>query len=94
MNCVSEKPFALYNGESKLSEHSTLKEVFASYRSGYTVKLQSDYTLTDAELYSGYGSFSEVNIDLAGYSVISGNSKNSFICVKATSTDKTPDSHR
>ncbi len=83
---VSENPIALYNGETLVGEYATWSSAFAAYKSGYTVKLQSDYTLTDAALYSGYGAFERVNIDLGGYTLTSANTKNSLIWAKATGT--------
>ena len=83
------KPLAVYNGETKVGEYSTLAEAFAAYTSGYTLKLQSDYTLTDSGIYSGMGSFAEINIDLNGYTVYSMNTTGAFLWLKSTTKSAT-----
>ena len=85
---TSQKPLAVYNGEAKVGEYATLTEAFGSFASGYTLRLQSDYALTDSDLYSGLAGFAEVNIDLSGYSVICENTKNSLIWIKAVNANK------
>ncbi|MBR2650242.1 MAG: Ig-like domain-containing protein [Clostridia bacterium] len=82
---ISDSPFAVYNGTALVGQYGTLKAAFAAYKTGYTVKLQSDYILTDSDLYDGMGAFAEVNIDLAGHTLTSANTKNSFIWAKAAS---------
>ena len=47
---VSDKAFAIYNGDTLVGEYTTFANAIAAYTSGYTLKLQSDYTLTDADL--------------------------------------------
>ncbi|MBP3309114.1 MAG: Ig-like domain-containing protein [Clostridia bacterium] len=81
---ASDKPFAVYNGESKVGEYATLAEAFGAYASGYTVRLQSNVTLTDT--YSGMGGFGEVNIDLNGYTVYMNNAEGALLWLKATDT--------
>lgn len=84
---TSDKPFAVYNGESKVGEYATLAEAFGAFSSGYTVRLQSDVTLTDT--YSGMGGFAKVNIDLNGYTVYMNNSQGALLWLKATNTAAT-----
>ena len=51
----SEKAFGLYDGETLVGEYDSWNKALSAYKSGYTLKLQSDYTLTDADLYSDFG---------------------------------------
>ena len=85
---VSDTPFAIYNGDTMVGEYSTWKSAFEAYQSGYTLKLQCDYTLTDADLYSGFEAFDSVVIDLNGYMIKSENTKNSLIWAKTTGANE------
>ena len=86
---TSDKPVALYNGETKVSEYATLKDAFAAFVSGYTVRLQSDYILDDNGVYSNIGGFAKVNIDLCGYTLYSENKTGALIYDKSTATAAT-----
>ncbi len=86
---VSNTPFAIYNGKTKIGEYSGWAQALAAYTSGYTIKLQRDYTLTDTDLSDKLGGFSAVNIDLGTYTITCENTKNSLIWAKATSTSDT-----
>ena len=86
---TSDKPVALYNGETKVSEYATLKDAFAAFVSGYTVKLQSDYILDDNGVFSNIGGFAKVNIDLCGYTIYSENKTGALIYDKSTATTAT-----
>jgi len=86
---VSNKPIALYNGATKVGEYATLKEAFAKFVSGYTLKLQANYTLDDTGVYSGIGGFAKVNIDLNGYTITSANKTGALIYDKSASTAAT-----
>ena len=86
---TSDKPVALYNNETKISEYATLKDAFAAFVSGYTVKLQADYTLDDSGVYSGIGGFAEVNIDLCGYTLSTANKTGALIYDKSASASAT-----
>ena len=86
---VSASPFALYNGDSKVGEYAGWKSVLAAYKSGYTVKLQSDYTFTDVDITNVIGNFATVNVDLGGYTITSANTKNSLIYAYASNTTNT-----
>ncbi len=76
---VSDSPIAVYNGDAKVGEYATLKDAFAAFVSGYTLKLQSDYTLDDSGVYSGIGGFAKVNLDLNGYTLTSANKTGALI---------------
>ncbi|MBQ3015216.1 MAG: Ig-like domain-containing protein [Clostridia bacterium] len=86
---VSTSPFAIYNGDSKIAEYASWANVLSAYTSGYTIKLQRDYTLTDADLSDKLGGFSAVNLDLGTYTITCENTSNSLFWAKATSTSAT-----
>ena len=82
---VSDKAFAVYNIDALVGEYTTFANALSAYTSGYTIKLQSDYTLTDADISDKLASFATVNIDLGTYTVTCENTKNSLVWIKATS---------
>ena len=86
---VSEHPFAIYNGSTCVGEYDGWKAALAAYTSGYTIKLQSDYTLTNADVSDKLGSFSKVNLDLGSYTVTLANTSNSLVWIKATNKTTT-----
>ncbi len=81
---VSAHPFAIYNGTTLIGEYDTWGAVLDAYTSGYSIKLQCDYTFTNADVSDKLGSFTTVNLDLGAYTVTCDNTKNSLIWVKAT----------
>ena len=81
---VSSHPFAIYNGTTLVGEYDSWSEVLGAYTSGYSIKLQCDYTFTDADVSDKLGSFTTVNLDLGAYTVTCDNTKNSLLWVKAT----------
>ena len=86
---VSTTPFAVYNGDTLVGEYATWKAALAAYKSGYTIKLQSDYTFVDADISNAIGSFAVVNVDLGGYTITSENTKNSLLYACATNSNGT-----
>ena len=86
---VSASPFAIYNGDTLIGEYATWKETLAAYTSGYTVKLQKDYTLTDADVSDKLANFAEVNLDLGAYTLRLANTSNSLLWIKATNKTAT-----
>ena len=84
----SETPLHVYNGETLVGSYNTWKDAFANYKSGYTITLKSDYTLTDDHLTSAISGFETVNINLNGYTIASSNTKNSLLWAKAANKDK------
>ena len=86
---ASTYPVAIYNGEERVGEYATLAEALSAYTSGYTLKLQSDYTLTDGGVSEAMGNFAIVNIDLNGYTVYSENTTGALLWLKATDTAAT-----
>ena len=86
---VSDKPFAIYNGAAKIGEYSTFAETLAAYTSGYTVKLQKNYALKDADLSDKLSGFATVNLDLGTYTLRCENTKNSLFWLKATAAGST-----
>lgn len=86
---VSTSPFAVYNGETKIGDYAGWAAALGAYKSGYIVKLQRDYTLTDADLSDAIGSFATVNLDFGTYTVTCENTKNSLLWAKATNTTAT-----
>ena len=81
---VSQYPFAVYNGEEKLGDYASWAAALGAYNSGYTIKLQRDYVLTDADLSDKIGGFEAVNLELGNYTITCDNTKNSLLWAKAT----------
>ena len=82
----ADTPFALYNGDAFVGAYTTWKAALGAYVKGYTLKLTSDYTLTNADLYSDFGTKADsFVIDLNGYTIYSENTTNSLLWLKATS---------
>ena len=86
---TSASPFAIYNGDTLIGEYATWKATLAAYKSGYTIKLQSDYTFVDADISNALGGFATVNVDLGNYTISSENTKNSLIYAYANNTNNT-----
>ena len=86
---ISASPFAVYNGADKIGDYAGWKAALAAYKSGYTIKLQSDYTFTDADITNVIGNFDTVNVDFGSYTVTSANTKNSLIYAYANNTTNT-----
>jgi len=86
---ISATPFAVYNGDTKIGDYAGWKAALAAYKSGYTIKLQADYTFTDADITNVIGNFATVNVDLGSYTITSANTKNSLLYASATNTTKT-----
>ncbi len=86
---ASTSPFAIYNGAEKIGEYAGWKAALAAYKSGYTIKLQSDYTFTDSDITNVIGSFAVVNVDLGNYTITSENTKNSLLYASATNANDT-----
>ena len=89
-----ENSFALYNGSEIVGEYTTWKSALSAYKSGYVLKLCSNYTLVDADLYSGFGSLSNasvsdglnvIDINLNGYTVTCANTNGSLLWLKTLS---------
>ncbi|MBR2650561.1 MAG: Ig-like domain-containing protein, partial [Clostridia bacterium] len=79
-------PLALYNGSTLVSAYSSWKSALGAYKEGYTLKLTDNYTLTNADLYSDFGTkAANIVIDLNGYTVYSENTTNSLLWLKNTS---------
>ena len=81
---LSTVPFAVYNGDTLVGEYDSFVSALAAYVSGYTLKLQSDYTFTDSDVSDSLKSFAEFNFDLGSYTFTCKNTKNSPIWLKAT----------
>ena len=79
----AEMPISIYNYASFVASYSDLKSALANYQSGYTIRLNADYTFTDSSVSDIYGNFATVNIDLNGYTLTAANTKNSLIYAKA-----------
>ncbi|MBQ9070603.1 MAG: hypothetical protein IJY23_04570 [Clostridia bacterium] len=68
--------------------YSTLKAAMAAYTEGATVVLQKNYTVTSSDIYSDYGAFEKVEIDLNGYKLYA-DASNPVISAKADSVNYT-----
>ena len=77
--------FTLMNGSETVSTHATWNEALSAYKAGYTLKMTGNYTLTDSDLWSDFGNFESVVVDLGGYTLKSENTKNSLIWAKNNS---------
>lgn len=86
---VSTSAFAVYNGDTKVGDYAGWAAALAAYKSGYTIKLQKDYTLTDADLSNAIGSFATVNLDFGTYTLACANTKNSLFWAMANNTTAT-----
>ena len=80
----SEKAFAIYNGETLVGEYDSWKSALGAYASGYTVKLQRSYVLTDSDVTSAISGFGVVNVDLGKYTVSCENTAKSLLWIKAS----------
>ncbi|MBE6635453.1 MAG: hypothetical protein E7617_04560 [Ruminococcaceae bacterium] len=78
-------PVALYSGETLVSAHASLGEALAAYKIGYTVRLLSDITITDANNSAAMSSFTRVDIDLNGYRIVADTEENGVIWLSAAS---------
>ena len=82
----ADTPFALYNGETLVGTYTSWKMALSAYVKGYTLKLTSDYTLTNADVWGDFGTKADsFVIDLNGYTIYSENTSNSLIWLKNTS---------
>ena len=82
----ASNPFSVYNGSTLVSSHATWKAALNAMANGYSIKLNSDYTLTDADLFSDFATkAANYEIDLNGYTVRCENTRNSLIWLKTTS---------
>jgi len=77
---ASEKAF-LVGG----AEYATWKEAMSAATSGGTVKLQSNYTLTDSDLVN-LSDKTSLTIDLGGYRLLAKNTKNAPLWLGVTNT--------
>ena len=84
---ASDSAFTVYNGSAAVGSYNTWAAALGACKSGYTVALNSDYTLVNAELYSGICALSSVTVDLNGYTLTAANTTNSPLWFKNTSTD-------
>ncbi len=82
----ADTPFALYNGDTLVGTYMTWKAALGAYVKGYTLKLTSNYTLTNADVWGEFGVKAEsFVIDLNGYTIYSENTSNSLVWLKNTS---------
>ncbi len=82
----SDKAFALYNGSNLVGSYDTWKAALGAYASGYTLKLTSDYTLTNNDVWGDFGAKADkFVIDLNGYTIYSENTSNALLWLKTTS---------
>ncbi len=86
---TSTYPLAVYNGDTLVGEYSIWKSALAACKSGYTIKLQSNYTFVDNDISNAIGGLTSINIDLGGYTITSENTKNSLLYACATNTNST-----
>ena len=84
---VGDSAVALYDMDNLVSTYATLKEAMAAYKEGYTVKLNSNITLTDATVPEGFGNFERVIIDLNGYKITANTKENAPFTLSAESLD-------
>ena len=82
---TSDNAFTVYNGSSAVGSYNTWAAALGASKSGYTVALNSDYTLVNADLYSGISALSSVTVDLNGYTLTAANTTNSLLWFKNTS---------
>ena len=91
---TADKSFTLYNGTAEVGSYDSWREALSAYKKGYTLRLNRNYTLTDADLFSDFstlagavdGDTSRFDIDLNGYTVSCANTKNSLFWFKSTTS--------
>ena len=81
---ASAVPFAVYNGDRLIGRYGLFADALKAYVSGYTIKLQRNYTFSSDDTLEAIASFSVVNIDLGEYTVSCENNANSLLWIKAT----------
>ncbi len=78
-----DKAFTLYNGSETVASYDSWNDALSAYKIGYTLSLNRNYTITDSDLFSGFSAVAgAINIDLNGYTVTCGNTKNSLFWLK------------
>ena len=85
----TEMPISIYNYNTLVGNYNSWSAALSAYKSGYTIKLNADYTLTDSGLSDALSSFAVVNINLNGYTITSANTQSSLLWVKASNASKT-----
>ena len=80
---IGDSAVALYNGNEFVKGYATLREAMQNYAEGYTVKLNSNMTLTDASVPYGFGGFEMVIIDLNGYKITADTKNNAPFTLSA-----------
>ncbi len=78
---------ALYDSSAFVKGYASLKEAMAEYKEGYTVKLNSNITLTDDTVPEGLGKFERVIIDLNGYKLTANTKQKAPINLSAVNLD-------
>lgn len=85
---ISSYPFAIYSNGTLSGEYSTWSEVLRAYSSGQVIKMQSNYSVTDADKWSSFAKHTSITINLNGYKLISDNTTYSiFDCVAPEEDD-------
>ena len=79
---TSAVPFAVYNGNMLIGRYETLSDTLKAYVSGYTIKLNKNYTLTDNDTTAALSGFSVVNLDLGAYTIACENTTGALIWIK------------
>ena len=79
---ASAVPFAVYNGNMLIGRYATLSDTLKAYVSGYTIKLNKNYTLTDEDTTAALSTFSVVNLDLGAYTIACENTTGALIWIK------------
>ena len=79
----AEEPIAIYSADTLVGEYASWSAALDAYVSGYTLKLQANYTLTDADNSDKLSDFEIVSIDLGGYSLTADTKENGAIWLKA-----------
>ena len=65
----SDNAFSVYNGDELVGEHATFSDALSAYKNGYTVKMNSDYTLGAVDESVKTSAVSSFVFDLNGYTL-------------------------
>jgi len=84
---LGDSLLALYDGDNLVGGYATFKAAMAAYKEGYTVKLNSNITVTDTTVPDNLGKFERVIIDLNGYKMTADTKQNAPFTLSADNLD-------
>ena len=81
---TADMPFTLYNGATAGESYATLSDALTAYIVGDAdrIKLNSNYTFTDSDIFDGFTAIENIVIDLNGYTINCENTAKSLFYIK------------